>query len=55
MFVKAKDKGRKMPPAEENASADVVLQEGSDGIVRRRRAPMNGGHKCEQERSLSSH
>lgn len=26
-----------------------------DGIVHRRRALMNGGHKCEQEGSLSSH
>lgn len=44
-----------MPLAEENALADVMLQKHNDGIVHQRRALMNGGHKYEQERSLSSH
>lgn len=48
MFVKAKDSGRTMPVAEENAPA-------RSGVAQRRdRAPalMNGGNKSEQEISV---
>lgn len=37
------------------ARSDVTPQKDNDGNVRQRWAVMNGGNKCEQERSLSFH